>query len=74
MAERREWKDEEKTREENVTGGKTKSLYSEAHPGADRDRDTATSGTTSGGAAGEIQDLSDVPEPGKKGRGSGSGV
>ncbi|MGH9457109.1 MAG: hypothetical protein ACRD2J_05650 [Thermoanaerobaculia bacterium] len=38
--------------------GKTKSLYSEAHPGAD----------------GEIQDLSDVPEPGKKGRGSGSGV
>lgn len=64
MAEKKTWKkDEEKSREERVTGGNNESLYSEAHSGADRDRDTATSGTTSGGQAGEIRDLSDTPDP-----------
>ncbi len=52
------------------SGGHDRSLQSEANPGADRDRDTATSGTTRGGQAGEIADLEGAGERADRDRSS----
>lgn len=54
--------------EDDATGGKDDSLHSEATPGAERDRETAYDSSTSGGAAGEIQEASDTPAPTRRGR------
>ena len=61
MAERRDQQGDE--RNEPMKGGRDRSLQTEARPGADRDRNTPANSATSGGVAGEFQDLSDVPEP-----------
>lgn len=49
--------------EKNHPTGRSRQPQSEARPGGDRESNIASSGTTHGGDAGEIRDLSDVPGP-----------